>query len=57
MAASSAKNSSILGGANVEGNAQFLAKAPPDVVQTHQAQLTELTQQIELLQSRLQQLQ
>jgi valyl-tRNA synthetase len=38
-------------------NAQFLAKAPPDVVQTHQAQLAELTQQIELLQSRLQQLQ
>ncbi|MEN9218422.1 MAG: valine--tRNA ligase [Gloeomargarita sp. DG_2_bins_126] len=38
-------------------NANFLAKAPPDVVQTHQAQLAELTQQMELLQARLQQLQ
>ncbi len=38
-------------------NANFLAKAPPDVVQTNQAQLAELTQQMELLQSRLQQLQ
>jgi valyl-tRNA synthetase len=38
-------------------NTNFLAKAPPEVVQTNQAQLAELTQQMELLQSRLQQLQ
>ncbi|APB32916.1 valyl-tRNA synthetase [Gloeomargarita lithophora Alchichica-D10] len=38
-------------------NANFLAKAPPEVVQTNQAQLDELTQQMELLQARLEQLQ
>jgi len=37
-------------------NANFLAKAPPEVVQTHQAQLAEMTQQLHLLQERLQQL-
>ncbi len=38
-------------------NGNFLAKAPPDVVQTCQTQLAELSQQLELLQARLQQLQ
>lgn len=37
-------------------NPNFLAKAPPDVVQAHQAQLAECTQQLQLLQERLQQL-
>ncbi|MEN9275121.1 MAG: valine--tRNA ligase [Gloeomargarita sp. GMQP_bins_5] len=37
-------------------NPNFVAKAAPEVVQSHQVQLAELRQQIELLQARLQQL-
>ncbi|MCS7292978.1 MAG: valine--tRNA ligase [Gloeomargarita sp. SKYBB_i_bin120] len=37
-------------------NPNFIAKAAPEVVQTHQAQLAELQQQMELLQARLQQI-